>query len=304
MIPSRAQAEVLLMNAATEKGKLQSRLEAVKRKISVEMDSVANNKVDPETDRTYTYYRSERERVSKKMDTENTLIDIKIQALEAKKAAFCDMINAQIEALSNKKDSTDSKLRGEDMRYFSEMERIRSKLENPEPTTASFKRLKSDLTTIEQEIIDADKKYGELLLVHATAREKEDRRLEREAAQQIKEALEHERRERERALKIIEAQQEQTRKEEAERAKARVEEAKQKILGSLPAKPKKVIETIELPLIDGKGYSFEQLCSIDQDDLSDDQLKIYEKAYATAIRIEKIPGWWDNPLNARFLEEE
>jgi len=315
MIPSRAQAETLLMNAATNKGRLIERLDTLKRKVKLEMDAVASNKVDPETDRGYTYYKGERKRVSGKMDIENGLLDSKLQNLQAKKmafsesieakikelesrnATFSDIIDAQIEALSNKRDSIDTKLRAEDMRYFSEMERIREKLENPEPNTASFKKLKSDISILEQDIIDAEKKYDELLLLHTAATEKDNKRLQKEAADKQREEDRKEALARADALKVIEARNEQIRKEEDERNKKRVEDAKKALESPTEVKPAPKKERIELPLIAGKEYSYNQLCSVIEDDLSEKQLEIYEIAYAAATKREKILGWWDNPRN-------
>lgn len=131
---------------------VEKKKEAVQRQIDVQIQAYALVPKGVDTNETVLYYRRERDRVANKQTTELNAIDLKIQAIEAKKQAAIEKFDADIEALEAKKKALDDKLTSEGERYSSEILRFTTKLEDPEPPTPAFRKLKADLALcIEEE---------------------------------------------------------------------------------------------------------------------------------------------------------
>ena len=312
---SRHDCEFAYMSAAADHVKLVERLEALKRKRDVDIEALALTPKDLEGNATYSYYSTEQSRLSKKRETDTEAIDSKIRKLEAKKQAAIDDIDAQILALESKKVSVDSTITNQSFYYQTQLEALRKKIENPEPDTLAFRKLKSDITRTEADIIESEKKMRQLHYNLEVAAERQNEKMKREAEISLRQQMQLEHIQRMEALTIIERQQAAVRKEEEERNKRRVQEAieaqekntvvKKQVAfateekNTVVKKQEAKSDTVSWPLIPGKQYTMDQLWNleIDFETITEEEEEVYERAKAAASKREKIPGWWDSKYN-------
>ena len=307
------------MSAAADHGKLVERLDALKRKKDVDIEALALAPKDLEGNATYSYYTTEQSRLSKKRETDTEAIDSKIRKLEAKKQATIDDIDAQISALESKKGTVDDTISTQAFYYHNQLESLKKKIQNPEPDTLAFRKLKSDITRTEADIIVSEKKMRQLHYNLEAASERRNEKMKREAETALRQQMQLEHIQRMEALTIIERQQAAVRKEEEERNKRRVQEAiaaqekdtavKKHV--TFPTEEKNTVvkkqevaaQKVSWPLIPGKQYTMDQLWSleIDFETITEEEEEVYERAKAAASKREKVPGWWDNRYN---IEEE
>jgi hypothetical protein len=297
---------------------IEKKKEAVQRQMDVQVQAYALVPKGIESNETIIYYRRERERVAAKQETEVSALEAKIKAMEAKKQAAIDKFDADIEALEAKKKALDEKLTAESDRYSSEIERFRAKLDDPEPPTPAFRKLKADLAMCIEEEVVAQAEFSKACAEMAEANDRRMKAMIREQeekyARMKQEEFLREQEERER----IEARMDR----EAEEQKKQFEESLKRVGGmrkevvqegpidhvqvtldaiknALPPripkmykKPKRVLEMSELT--SGSTFTVAELDTIviDYDLYSEQEIELWEKLRHDACCREGVEGHW------------
>ena len=116
---------------------------------------------------TIAYYRSQRERVDKKIDDFNSDIDSKIAALEMRRR------------------STVEKLESEKKTYEMEILTRTQKLEDPEPQTQSYRKLVADLAKLQEEKKAAQQDVKEKSLQLQIINDRHTKSLQKQAIEKL-----------------------------------------------------------------------------------------------------------------------
>lgn len=309
-------AQSIFDRASNKLSAAEKKKEAVQRQIDVQMQAYTLAPKNVDNNDTILYYRRERDRVSSKRATEVSAIEAKIKAVEAKKQAALEKFDADIEALEAKKDTINDKLLTEENRYVSEIQRFTTKLEDPEPPTPAFRRLKADLEqcvkeeqTAIQEFQDAKLKYLEAMdrkckeqireqqeayrkmLQEQSAKDAEEReRLEQSAATKQQKDME--------AFKEAEERAKKSRRTPTDEPVNQDDFALKAIENAYPRKvpriEKKGKQLQWKDLNTNSAYSTSDLSTlvVDADVQSDYEIELYEKLWKDACIREKRDGWW------------
>jgi len=251
--------------ASAKLSSVEKRIELVKRQIEVQMDAYSLVPKDIAGNQTLQYYRKELDRINTSTEQSINAIDAQIQALEARKRII--------------QDKSDS----ERKRYFDLLESKTAKLEDPEPDTPAFRRLKADLSKLVLEEVAAREEYVTANTAYMIALDKQARSRMAEAQEAERRMLEKVERkaqeERERIFQI----QEQERQAEMERAKKRSEDAKANFNG--PIKP------FIVKIHPNEPYSTTELDAMKLDDLDDDERVLWGNKYREAEYREGLRKW-------------
>lgn len=327
-------AQSIFDRASNKLSAAEKKKETVQRQIDIQMQAYALAPKNVDSNDTILYYRRERDRVSSKRATEISALEAKIMAVEAKKQAALEKLDADImaleakkqrvietfdidtKALEAKKDTINDKLLTEENRYVSEIQRFTTKLEDPEPPTPAFRRLKADLEqcvkeeqTAIEEFQDAKLKYLEAMdrkckeqireqqeayrkmLQEQSAKEAEEReRIEKAAATKQQKDMEVFKEAEERAKKLRKTSTEQVVNQDDFALKA-IENAYPR---KVPRIEKKGKQLQWKDLNTNSAYSTSDLSTlvVDADVQSDYEIELYEKLWKDACIREKRDGWW------------
>lgn len=270
-----------LDRASSKLSSVEKRKDVVERQIKVQIEAYALVPKGIESNPTIIYYTKERERVSIKQDTELTALETKIRTIEAKKQAAIDKFDADLEALEAKKTALQNTLKSEAERYTSEIQRVTEKLEDPEPQTPAFRRLKADLANLVLEEITAQEEFQE---ANAKYRDEHDKQSRRQMAEQQliwKQHLAAERLKEQEEREKIERVKDQERQAEMDRAIKRAEEAKAKG----PVKP------YIIKIHPNTPYSIKELLAMKKDDFDEEENTLWDNKYGEAQYREGIKKW-------------
>jgi hypothetical protein len=298
-------AEAALNRSVSSLVSVEQRIASVKRQIEIQQESHALIPRNYDDNKTILYYLSEKERVSKKMEIDQLSIENQIAALETKKRAAISAIendyDNKIAALEGKKNLQLDKLSLEGERYIKEIERVQAQLNNPDPQTTPFRKLRADEAKLEKEFLDAKLDYADRTSEMSKAVDRQSIKAKDEAEQVMLRAMREENRRQDEERRRIEQGKENERRQEAERAAAHCKEAKETwkapINAPAPA-PLKSVKKMKgnipsLPLDIKKKYRYDDLMAIeiDYDIITDQEETIYDMACAYAARRENISGW-------------
>jgi len=333
---------------------VEERLESVNRQIEIQIEAFALVPKDFDDNKTIMYYVSERNRVTKKLETESSSIESQLLTLDAKKNAAIDATeqefnnkvssleerkaaairaieseytvkmstlegkkdttikaieldyNTRINSLEAKKEQMTAKLNVETERYSKEIERVQASLENPEPQTPLFRKLKADKVKLEKEKVDAEIVFSDKLSLRRQAEQKRQENIQREYEEKQRVMVREQYIKDEEARQRIEQYRENERKREQERAEQRCKEAKAavwpvqqptEVSAPSPLKKGKMVRpkgvAPMMPLDITKKYRYDDLMAIviDYDTVTEYEEEVYDKACAYAARREKINGW-------------
>jgi hypothetical protein len=327
-------AQSIFDRACNKLSSVEKKKEAVQRQIDVQMQAYALVPKSIDSNDTILYYRRERDRVSTKRDTEVSALDAKIKAVEAKKQAALEKIDTDIKALEAKKqrveetfdidikaleakkDTTNNNLLTEETRYVTEIQRFTDKLQNPEPHTPAFRKLKADLEqcvkeeqTAIEEYQDANRKYIEAVEKKTKEQIREQQAEYRKMlqAEAAKEAEERERIEKAAAVKMQKDME--VFKEAEERGKKLRKTSTEEVVNQddFALKALENAYPRKVPRIEKKGkqlqwkdlnmnsaYCTSDLATltVDADVQSGYEIDLYEKLWKDACIREKRDGWW------------
>lgn len=309
-------AQSIFDRACSKLSSVEKKKETVQRQIDVQMQAYALVPKSIDSNDTILYYRRERQRVSTKRDTEVSALEAKIKAVEAKKQAALEKFDADIEAIQTKINSLNDKLTVEEERYTSEIQRFTTKLEDPEPPTPAFRKLKADLEqcvkeeqTAIEEYQDANRKYLEAVEKKTKEQIREQQAEYRKMlqAEAAKEAEERERIEKARAAK--EQKDMEVFKEAEERGKKLRKTSTEEVVNQddFALKALENAYPRKVPRIEKKGkqlqwkdlnmnsaYCTSDLATltVDADVQSEYEIDLYEKLWKDACIREKRDGWW------------
>jgi hypothetical protein len=264
---------------------IEKRRDAVQRQIDVQREAYALIPKGVESNPTILYYMKERERVSTKQDIEISALEAKIKTTEAKKQAAIEAIiakfDSEINVLEVKKNNLEATLKTEAERYTSEIQRITEKLEDPDPPTPAFRRLKADRAKIDIEEAAATEEYR---VAHASYVQEVDKQTRRQQAEQqeilrqqsMAQALKEQEQ-----LKLILQSQEREREASYERNKQRAEEAKNKA----------PVKAYVIKIHPNTPYTIKELQAMDKSDFDDEENELWSKKYTEAQYREGIKKW-------------
>jgi chromosome segregation ATPase len=237
--------------------------------------------------------------------------------MEAKKQATIDKFNADIEALEAKKKALDEKLSAEGDRYSSEIERFRAKLDDPEPPTPAFRKLKADLAMCIQEEVAAQEEYSkacvemaenndrrmknmireqeekyvrmkqEEFLRDQIEREKIEARMERESQEQKKMFEE--------SLNRVGLRKEVVRDGPVDHVQETLDALKNALPPRVPKMYKKAKRQLQMSeLTPGSTFTVAELdtITIDYDVYTEQEIELWEKLRHDACCREKVEGYW------------
>jgi hypothetical protein len=251
--------------ASAKLSSVQKRKELVQRQIEVQIEAYSLVPKDIAGNQTLQYYRKELDRINTSTEQSINAIDAQIQALETRKRIIQD------------------KSTSERQRYFDLLESKTAKLEDPEPDTPAFRRLKADLSKLVLEEVAAREEYVTANTAYMIALDKQARSRMAEPQEAERRMLEKAERkaqeERERIFHI----QEQERRAEMERAEKRSEEAKAKMNGP--------IKLFVVKIHPNDPYSTTELDAMKLDDLDDDERVLWGNKYREAEYREGLRKW-------------
>jgi hypothetical protein len=247
-------------------------------------------------------------------------ISRKIEALEAKRDAEKTRLNleanSKIEAIQKKSDNEIDRMNGVLDNYSSEIERVRQKLEDSEPQSQSYRKMKADLVKLQEEEKAAEQIVSEKLLQFQIVQDKHSKSMQRQAAEEYQRIL------REQQLKDdAEREKIELMNANKEREQMRLfNEAAERTNGSknqetpIDGSPEFTMKAIEnaypkkVPRIEKKGkqlkkeditinsaYSTADLATlpdIDYDVDSERYIEIFDKLWRDACIREKRDGGW------------
>lgn len=297
---------------------IEKKKEAVQRQMDVQIQAYALVPKGIESNETIAYYRKERERVTAKQETEVSALEAKIKALEAKKQAAIDKFDADIEMLEAKKKALDDKLTAEGERYSSEIERFRTKLEDPEPPTPAFRKLKADLAMCIQEEVVAQAEFSKACTEMAEAndrrmkaaiREQEEKYVrmkqeeflrDQEAREQIEARMERESQKQkemfEESLKrAVGLRKEVVRDQAVDHVQEALDALKNALPNRIPKMYKKAKKQLQMSdLTPGSAFTVAELDTItpDYDVHTEQEIELHQKLRHEACCREKVEGYW------------
>ena len=205
---------------------IRRKMEEITKQVKIHEGAYLASLPDLTKDKTYCYYFSERQRVNNKLDNENSVFDSKIAALEAKKKAFMEEIEAKIEKVENDKKIWQAKLDSEAARYEGEMNRVREKIESAVPTSLTYRKLKQSLEIMEQEEKEAMEETRIALQAQGLAMQKMIKAAQQENDRKEWEMKREEELQRQEAVAAEDRRLERENREYMERYKKREQEAK------------------------------------------------------------------------------
>jgi murein L,D-transpeptidase YcbB/YkuD len=332
--------------ALNNRSKIEKRLSDVQRQIEIQREAHTLIPKDIDNNETITYYRRESQKVEANITKEKTTtltrietieskckmaieimesdIQRKIEALEAKRDAEKTRLNSEanskIEAIQKKSDNEIDRMNGVLDNYSSEIERVREKLEDSEPQSQSYRKMKADLVKLQEEEKAAEQIVSEKLLQFQIVQDKHSKSMQRQAAeeyqrvlreQQLKDDAEREKIE----LMNANKEREQMRlfNEAAERANTKRRNSGDTPIDGSTEFTMKAIENAypkKIPRIEKKGkqlkkeditihsaYSTADLATLPDIDYEVDTeryIEIYEKLWRDAWIREKRDGWWQD----------
>lgn len=244
-----AYAQTVFTSAVAKCSALGAKIEAIKKNIQVQEDSVNVNSTPIEDNSTYKYYKTQ------------------VDETRARKEAALEKLEQEFR---QRRDTLESKYDAQINMFTLNLESTRQKIENKTPTTPAYKRLIAELNIVEKQLVESKQEQANALatleqafLVDAARKKKDALEKERVAARQ--QQIENEE-----AMKRIEQDRENTRRAEMERAKQRSEAAKAAqtttVVDTKPVrKAKKYVKQLSFPLDPKKQYTVDELDTIDVD---------------------------------------
>lgn len=316
-----AATDSTLQNVLSKQALNRKKILDIKKQIEILEGAHTASMKSVESDRTYTYYISERDRVNRKRDIDSATFDSKIATYEAKKRAFIEEIDSKIEKVERDKKAFEDKLDVELERYSGEMARIRTKYEDSTPTSQSYRKAQEALRVAEREEKELIDEFSEAMRVHQVATTKQLLRAQREQEAKRREIAALEEAKRQEEIKAIEARRAQERKEDEEKAKKRTEQARalrasqpvpetpkaepppQTPKAQPPPKATKKKLQLSFPLFATKRYSIQQLDELqdryieEQKEMTAAEEDMFSRCWAYAERLEERPQWFANRYN-------
>jgi len=283
-----AYAQTVFTSAVAKCSALGAKIEAIKKNIQVQEDSVNVNSTPIEDNSTYKYYKTQ------------------IDETRARKDAALEKLEQEFR---QRRDTLESKYDAQINMFTLNLESTREKIENKTPTTPAYRRLIAELNIVEKQLVESKQEHANALatleqafLVDAAKKKKDALEKERVAARQRQ--IENEE-----AGKRIEQDRENTRKAEMERAKQRSEAAKiqtttieeSNLQFAFTPPPKKIkkakgeVKKLSFPLDPKKQYTVDELDTIDVDYEKDGDAncELYDKLYHEAAIREGMYGAWE-----------
>jgi len=274
-----AYAQTVFTSAVAKCSSLETKIEALKKNIQVQEDSVNVNSTPIEDNSTYKYYKTQ------------------VDETRARKEAALEKLEQEFR---QRRDTLESKYDAQINMFTLNLESTRQKIENKTPTTPAYKRLIAELNIVEKQLVESKQEQANALatleqafLVDAARKKKDALEKERVAARQ--QQIENEE-----AMKRIEQDRENTRRAEMERAKQRSEAAKAAqtttVVDTKPVrKAKKYVKQLSFPLDPKKQYTVDELDTIDVDYEKDGDAncELYDKLYHEASVREGVYGAWE-----------
>ena len=301
---------------------IEKRIEENKRQRDIAIQSFALIPKDMDTNKSIVYYRKEKERVEKAIDFENKSIDDSIESIRQKTEAAIKQIEEdterKIEALERKRKQKLSVLESQQQTYSTEITTRIQKLEEAEPDTPAFRKIKAEETRLEKELKEAEEEYHKANMIQKAA-------TERSFKNRIKEREEEHDRQRRQQLAIDQAERErieeqQRRKQEEEQRK--FDEASERAGKRTDNKQPEEQDYVKLAVDSlnnafperkglikygkkGKQLKLEELnrntiytvldldtIVIDYDKDDESKIELWEELRTAAAKREKLPGWW------------
>lgn len=265
-----------LLDRATSKcSSVAKRKEGIQRNIEVQIQAYAAIPKSVESNDAISYYRREIARINITLEQDINNLDAKIQALEERKRVMNERADAD---------------RG---RYSDLIEAKVAKLEDPEPPTNAFRKLKAELAKCIQEEQEAEEEFQK---ANAAFIEDHSRQMKRRIEEQqesfrllLQQQSAKEAEERQQIERVREQEQcveEEKAKKRSEEAKKRSEESKKSIepVKKFKTKPKSSI------LHPGTKYTIAELDAIDVSKLDDEQTDLFHSLWDEAAYREGLAG--------------
>lgn len=256
-------AQSAFSSAITKCSSLEGKIEALKKNIQVQEDSVNVNSTPIEDNSTYKYYKTQ------------------IEEARTRKDAALEKLDQEFR---QRRDALESKYDAQINMFMLNLETTREKIENKTPTTPAYRRLIAELNIVEKQLEQAKQEQVNALATLEQAFLVDAARKKREALERERITLRQQQIENEEAVKRIEQDRENTRKADMERAKQRVEEAKAAqtttVVDTKPVKKaKKNVKQLSFPLDPKKQYTVDELDTIDIDYEKDSEsnIELYDK---------------------------